>query len=36
MNAENIDHIGVAVENIDQAIKFYQEVLGMKLVHFEV
>ncbi len=36
MNTENIDHIGIAVENIDQAIKFYQEVLGMKLVHFEV
>jgi methylmalonyl-CoA/ethylmalonyl-CoA epimerase len=36
MYTEDIDHIGVVVENIDQAIKFYQENFNMKLVHYEV
>lgn len=36
METQNIDHIGVVVENIDEAIKFYTEKLGMKLVHQEV
>ncbi|MEM0122355.1 MAG: methylmalonyl-CoA epimerase [Saccharolobus sp.] len=36
MEAENIDHIGIAVENIDEAIKFYTEKLGMKIIHYEI
>lgn len=36
METQNIDHIGIVVENIDEAIKFYTEKLGMKLVHQEV
>lgn len=35
METQNIDHIGVVVENIDKAIKFYTTTLGMKLVHRE-
>jgi methylmalonyl-CoA/ethylmalonyl-CoA epimerase len=31
-----IDHVGVAVEDLDAAIHFYTEVLGMPLVHREV
>ncbi len=31
-----IDHIGVAVEDLDAAIHLYAEVLGMPLVHREV
>jgi methylmalonyl-CoA epimerase len=30
-----IDHIGVAVESIDDALALYQEALGMPLVHRE-
>ncbi len=31
-----IDHIGVAVENIDDALALYQAAFGMELVHREV
>jgi methylmalonyl-CoA/ethylmalonyl-CoA epimerase len=31
-----IDHIGVAVADLDEAIAFYRDVLGMKLAHQEV
>jgi len=30
-----IDHVGVAVENIDAALKVYRDQLGMPLVHRE-
>jgi methylmalonyl-CoA/ethylmalonyl-CoA epimerase len=30
-----IDHVGVAVENIDAALKLYRDQLGMPLVHRE-
>jgi methylmalonyl-CoA/ethylmalonyl-CoA epimerase len=30
-----IDHIGVAVENLDEAIALHQDTLGMTLVHRE-
>ena len=36
METQNIDHIGVVVENIDEAIKFYTEKLGMKVVDREI
>ena len=31
-----IDHVGVAVPDLDEAISFYQDSLGMRLVHQEV
>ncbi|HHV46435.1 MAG TPA: methylmalonyl-CoA epimerase [Tissierellia bacterium] len=31
-----IDHIGIAVANLDEALKFYEEVLGIKCVDTEV
>ena len=30
MNAKHIEHIGIAVENLEESIKFYEEVLGLK------
>ena len=33
---ERIDHTGVAVDDLDAAIKLYRDVLGMPLVHREV
>jgi methylmalonyl-CoA/ethylmalonyl-CoA epimerase len=35
MKINKIDHIGIAVKNIDESIKLYTEVLGLKLVGFE-
>jgi methylmalonyl-CoA/ethylmalonyl-CoA epimerase len=32
---DRIDHIGVAVEDLDGAIKLYEEAFGMPLVHRE-
>jgi methylmalonyl-CoA/ethylmalonyl-CoA epimerase len=31
-----IDHVGLAVRDLDQAIAFYQDAFGMELVHEEV
>jgi methylmalonyl-CoA/ethylmalonyl-CoA epimerase len=31
-----IDHVGIAVADLDQAIAFYRDVLGMRLAHEEV
>ncbi len=33
---KKVDHIGIAVESLDEALKFYEEVLGMKLQGIEV
>lgn len=30
MNLTHIEHIGIAVKNLNDAIKFYEEVLGLK------
>ena len=30
MNISHIEHIGIAVENLEEGIKYYEEVLGMK------
>ena len=30
MNVSRVDHIGIAVTNLDETIKFYEEVLGIK------
>lgn len=31
-----VDHIGIAVKSIDEALKLYQDILGLKLVETEV
>src|SRR5918911_2302027 len=31
-----IDHVGIAVRDLDAAITFYEQVFGMRLVHTEV
>ncbi len=33
---ERIDHVGVAVEDLDAALKLYEDALGMPMVHREV
>jgi methylmalonyl-CoA/ethylmalonyl-CoA epimerase len=30
MNLTHIEHIGIAVKNLDEAIKYYEDVLGLK------
>ncbi|BEP30177.1 methylmalonyl-CoA epimerase [Helicovermis profundi] len=36
MKAMKIDHIGIAVKNLDDAVKVYSEVLGLELGGIEV
>ncbi len=36
MNIPNVDHIGIAVNNLDETIKFYEEILGIKCQGTEV
>ncbi len=33
---DRIDHVGVAVEDLDAALKLYEDALGMPMVHREV
>jgi methylmalonyl-CoA/ethylmalonyl-CoA epimerase len=33
---KKVDHIGVAVKNLDETLKFYQDVMGMDLAGTEV
>jgi len=35
MNISHIEHIGIAVENLDESIKYYEDVLGMKCYAIE-
>jgi len=35
MNLTHIEHIGIAVKNLDEAIKFYEEILGLKCYSIE-
>jgi methylmalonyl-CoA/ethylmalonyl-CoA epimerase len=35
MKVKHIDHIGIAVKSIDQAGKFYTDVLGLKIMDIE-
>jgi methylmalonyl-CoA/ethylmalonyl-CoA epimerase len=35
MEIKHIDHIGIAVKNIEQAGKFYTEILGLKIQDIE-
>ena len=30
MNFKKVDHIGIAVKNLDEAVSFYEDVLGIK------
>ncbi|WP_171253172.1 VOC family protein, partial [Acinetobacter baumannii] len=32
---EKIEHIGIAVKNLDEAVQFYTQILGLKLIGFE-
>jgi methylmalonyl-CoA epimerase len=36
MNIKNVDHIGLAVPNLDEALTFYEEVLGFKCQGIEI
>jgi methylmalonyl-CoA/ethylmalonyl-CoA epimerase len=35
MNISHIEHIGIAVQNMEEAIKFYENVLGLKCYAIE-
>lgn len=35
MNPTHIEHIGIAVENLEEAIKYYEEVVGLKCYAIE-
>lgn len=35
MNLTHIEHIGIAVKNLDESIKFYEDVLGLKCYSIE-
>jgi catechol 2,3-dioxygenase-like lactoylglutathione lyase family enzyme len=34
MNVDNLDHLVLTVQNITATCAFYQELLGMDVVHF--
>ena len=36
MKISHIEHIGIAVPNLDEAIKFYENALGLKCYKKEV
>jgi methylmalonyl-CoA/ethylmalonyl-CoA epimerase len=36
MNLTHIEHIGIAVKNLDESIKFYENILGLKCYAVEV
>ena len=36
MKVTKVNHIGIAVNSIDEAVKLYTEVLGLKVSHMEV
>lgn len=36
MKTLKVDHIGIAVKNLDESIKFYQDILGLELLGTEV
>ncbi len=35
MNISHIEHIGIAVKNLDESIRYYEEVLGLKCYSIE-
>ncbi|SNT23609.1 methylmalonyl-CoA epimerase [Anaerovirgula multivorans] len=36
MKVGKVDHIGIAVKNLDETLKFYQEILGLECIGTEV
>lgn len=36
MNVKNVDHIGIAVVNLEEALKFFEDVLGLKCQGTEI
>ena len=36
MNVLRLDHVGIAVKNLDETLKFYTDVLGLKLADTEI
>lgn len=36
MKVGKVDHIGIAVKDLDQTLKFYQEILGLECIGTEV
>ncbi|NLY78831.1 MAG: methylmalonyl-CoA epimerase, partial [Lysinibacillus sp.] len=32
---DRVDHIGIAVKNLDESVKYYTETLGLKLLRIE-
>jgi len=36
MNPTHIEHIGIAVKNLDESIKYYEEIFGLKCYAIEV
>lgn len=36
MNLSHIEHIGIAVQNLEAAIKYYEDILGLKCYKIEV
>ena len=35
MNLKNIEHIGIAVQNLEESLKFYQDILGLEFLKDE-
>jgi len=35
MNLKNIEHIGIAVQNLEESLKFYQDILGLEFIKQE-
>ena len=35
MELKRVDHIGIAVKNLDEAVNFYETAIGLKAVGFE-
>ena len=35
MELKRVDHVGIAVKNLDEAVKFYETAIGLKAVGFE-
>lgn len=35
MKPSHIEHIGIAVKNLEQSIKYYEQVLGLKCYNIE-
>jgi methylmalonyl-CoA/ethylmalonyl-CoA epimerase len=36
MELKRVDHVGIAVKNLDEAVKFYETAIGLKATGYEV